>query len=343
MAKALIVSAGNNANEYLARHIGELGYTRPTIVASGGEARRRMDTNDFEVVIINTPLPDEFGHELGTDAVEKTDAGVILLAKTGTAEQIADKLQDFGVLVLAKPFTGAQFRQAVQIAASSYKRLAVLRTENAKLLDKIAQLRLVDRAKCYLIEKKGYTETDAHRLIEKRAMDTRMSRGEVAQEILEEEGGRGPARGRMRGECAAITHSRDALASSALISPLTRTASPEGEALRNAKKRTLLRPLFYIYPYFRRPCTINPAVHTSAMASAATTASQMPSTPMISGRVRMDTTWNSSVRRKEIAADTVPLFSAVKNAEPKMLKPDRIKLMQYSFMPWVVSASSPAS
>ena len=27
MAKALIVSAGNNANEYLARHIGELGYT----------------------------------------------------------------------------------------------------------------------------------------------------------------------------------------------------------------------------------------------------------------------------------------------------------------------------
>ena len=72
-------------------------------------------------------------------------------------------------------------------SASSYKRLAVLRTENAKLLDKIAQLRLVDRAKCYLIEKKGYTETDAHRLIEKHAMDTRMSRGEVAQEILEEE------------------------------------------------------------------------------------------------------------------------------------------------------------
>ena len=90
MGKALIVSAGNNANEYLARHIGELGYTRPTIVASGGEARRRMDTNDYEVIIINTPLPDEFGHELGTDAVQKTDAGVILLAKTGTAEQIAD-------------------------------------------------------------------------------------------------------------------------------------------------------------------------------------------------------------------------------------------------------------
>ena len=61
MAKALIVSAGNNANEYLARHIAELGYTRPVIVASGGEARRRMDASDFEVVIINTPCPTSSG------------------------------------------------------------------------------------------------------------------------------------------------------------------------------------------------------------------------------------------------------------------------------------------
>lgn len=187
MGLALIVSAGNNANEYLARHISELGYARPTIVASGGEARRQLDGKDFEVVVINTPLPDEFGHELGVDAVAKSHAGVILLAKTGTAEQIADKLQDHGVLVLGKPFSGVQFRQAVQIAASCYRRLDLLRAENDKLQDKIAQLRLVDRAKCYLIEHRQMTEADAHRLIEKRAMDTRRSRGEIAQEILDEE------------------------------------------------------------------------------------------------------------------------------------------------------------
>ena len=186
MGLALIASAGTNANEYLAKHAAELGYTRPVIVASGGEARRKLTDKDFEVVIINTPLPDEFGHELGTYAVEKSHAGVVLLAKAGTAEQIAGKLQSGGVLVLGKPFNGAQFRQAMQMAASCYKRLDLLRVENDKLLDKIGQLRLVDRAKCYLIEHKGYTETEAHRLIEKRAMDDRTSRGEVATKILEE-------------------------------------------------------------------------------------------------------------------------------------------------------------
>lgn len=187
MAAALIISAGSNANEYLAKHVAELGYPRPTIVPSGGEARRLMDTKDFEVIIINSPLPDEFGHELGTDAVQKTDAGVVLLVKAATADQITPSLQEHGVLVLGKPFNAAQFRQAVQMAAGTYKRLAVLRAENARLLDKIAQIRLVDRAKCYLIEKRSLTETEAHRLIEKRAMDSRRSRGEIAQEILDEE------------------------------------------------------------------------------------------------------------------------------------------------------------
>lgn len=186
MARALIVSAGNNANEYLAKHIADLGYTRPVIAASGGEARRRMIDGDFELVVINTPLPDEFGHELGADAVRQTLAGVILLAKSGTADQISARLEDFGVLVLGKPFSAVQFYQAVRMAKSSARRLELLHAENLRLIDKLQQLRLVDRAKCYLIEHEQMTEAEAHRYIEKQAMDTRASRGEVARKILNE-------------------------------------------------------------------------------------------------------------------------------------------------------------
>ncbi|MGN0976099.1 MAG: ANTAR domain-containing response regulator [Gemmiger sp.] len=187
MSLALIVSAGANANEYLANHIAELGYNRPVIVASGGEARRQLGEKVFDIVLINAPLPDEFGHELAAYAVERSNAGVALLVKAGTADQIAGKMQERGVLVLGKPFSAVQFRQCVQMAASCCRRLAILQEENDRLTEKIAQLRLVDRAKCFLIEHKGMTETDAHRLIEKQAMDTRRSRGEIAQEILAEE------------------------------------------------------------------------------------------------------------------------------------------------------------
>ena len=61
MGRALIVSAGANSNEYLCARLTELGYTRPLIVPSGAEARRRMLESDFELIVVNAPLPDEIG------------------------------------------------------------------------------------------------------------------------------------------------------------------------------------------------------------------------------------------------------------------------------------------
>lgn len=185
MPRALIVSAGNNANEYLARHMADLGYTRPAMAASGGEARRQMDAKDFEVIVINAPLPDEFGHELCADAVEKTDAGVIFLAKAAAAEQLLTPLSEEGVLLVTKPFSNTFFLQAIHMAAASNHRLLLLRQENQRMQEKLAQVRLVSRAKCYLIELGRMTEAEAHRYIEKKAMDTRRDRAEVAQEILD--------------------------------------------------------------------------------------------------------------------------------------------------------------
>ena len=72
MGRALIVSAGASSNEYISARLAELGYTRPAIIPSGAEARRRMLESDFELIVVNAPLPDEFGHELCADAVEKT-------------------------------------------------------------------------------------------------------------------------------------------------------------------------------------------------------------------------------------------------------------------------------
>lgn len=185
MGRALIVSAGASSNEYLSSRLAELGYTRPLIVPSGAEARRRMLESDFELIVVNAPLPDEFGHELCISAVEKTDAGVVFLVKAAAAEQLMGPVSGHGVLLLSKPFSNTLFLQTVHMAAASNHRLHRMRQENARLQDKIAQIRLVSRAKCCLIEREQMTEAEAHRYIEKQAMDTRRDRAEIAQEVLD--------------------------------------------------------------------------------------------------------------------------------------------------------------
>ena len=59
-----------------------------------------------------------------------------------------------------------------------------LRDENIQLQQKIEEIRLVDRAKCALIQYLNLTEAQAHRYIEKQAMDLRLSRRQVAEAIL---------------------------------------------------------------------------------------------------------------------------------------------------------------
>ena len=88
MGRALIVSAGASSNEYIAARLAEMGYSRPVILPSGAEARRRMPDADFDLIVVNAPLPDEFGHELCMDAVASTDAGVVFLVKAAQAEQL---------------------------------------------------------------------------------------------------------------------------------------------------------------------------------------------------------------------------------------------------------------
>ena len=72
----------------------------------------------------------------------------------------------------------------MRLTVTARRRLLGLRKENVKLQTKIEEIRLVDRAKCALIQYLNMTEQQAHRYIEKQAMDMRMTRKEVAQGIL---------------------------------------------------------------------------------------------------------------------------------------------------------------
>lgn len=72
--------------------------------ANAGEARRAMCGGSFETLVINAPLPDEFGREL---AVQAADAGMdsILLCPGPQADKLAAGLEKYGVFVLAKPLS----------------------------------------------------------------------------------------------------------------------------------------------------------------------------------------------------------------------------------------------
>ena len=101
------------------------------------------------------------------------------------ADEISQKVEDAGVFVVEKPINRQMFFQSVKLVGAARRRLQGLKNENVKLKHKIEEIRMVDRAKCLLIQHQNLTEAQAHRYIEKQAMDRRLSRREIAQSILD--------------------------------------------------------------------------------------------------------------------------------------------------------------
>ena len=63
-------------------------------------------------------------------------------------------------------------------------RLTGLRKENRRLQQRIENIRLVDRAKCLLIECCSMSEPEAHAYIEQQAMNQRRTKREIAEHII---------------------------------------------------------------------------------------------------------------------------------------------------------------
>ncbi len=186
MERALIVSGSEKAMETIAQFLSSYGYTNLTYTASGSEARRLINSMEFALIIINTPLTDEFGHELSIKVAENTSSGVILLCKADIAEDASDKVVDYGVCVVSRPINRNMLHQSIRLVEATRSRMMGLKRENSKLMMKIDEMRLINRAKIVLMQYLQYSEPEAHRYIEKQAMDTRCTRKEVAQRILAE-------------------------------------------------------------------------------------------------------------------------------------------------------------
>ena len=181
--RVLVVSNGTQTYDYIASLLPSDEFEPPALAASGGEAKRLLLSTDFDILVINAPLPDEFGLDFALDAATG-HMGVLLLTKADLYEQVSFRAEDAGILTLPKPVQRQTLYTSLKLLAAVSTRLAKMEQRAKTLEEKMMDIRLVNRAKWLLIPHLGMNETDAHYYIEKQAMDTRRSRREIAEDVI---------------------------------------------------------------------------------------------------------------------------------------------------------------
>ena len=148
------------------------------------DAKRYIMDMDFDLIVIDTPLPDELGLDLSIFSAEKSRAGLILIVDMTRALEISAEVEDYGIFALPKPVSSEFFYMATKLLTAARKRVFMLENENQKLQKKIDEIRIVDRAKLVLIQTLKMTEPQAQRYIEKQSMDLRQTRLQTAENVL---------------------------------------------------------------------------------------------------------------------------------------------------------------
>lgn len=181
----LVVSSQQKFNEAIAPMLPPSEFYPVCFSGNVAAARREMLSRSFDLVLINAPLPDDSGIRLAIDASSRMDTVVLLLLRAENFEEVNERVTSHGVFTLQIPFSTGTIRQGLKWMISARERLRTVETKNLSVEEKMEEIRLVNRAKWILIEQLHMNESDAHRHIEKQAMDRCTSKKEIARIIIE--------------------------------------------------------------------------------------------------------------------------------------------------------------
>lgn len=180
----LVVSCSEKFNTAFSEILPTSQYQPVLIAKSAGEAKRQITEKSFDFIIINFPLPDEAGMHFAIECCRSTETIVLVLARSDTYSEIYDRVVDNGIFILSKPTSRMALNQALSWMSSARERLRKLEQKTLSIEERMAEIRMINRAKCLLISELKMTETDAHHYIEKYAMDNCITKKTAAENII---------------------------------------------------------------------------------------------------------------------------------------------------------------
>ncbi len=161
------------------------GFAVSGICSSGNEAIRKVRTQKPALLIAYYELPDTTGFELAKIITENNLCSVLLLADDAQKKYVESKAGDMDITCLIKPVSRALLLSTAELIIKNRIKIQRLEAELSKVKNDLDTRKLIDKAKGLLMERKGLSESEAYRRIQKQSMDTGIPMKEVSKLIID--------------------------------------------------------------------------------------------------------------------------------------------------------------
>lgn len=181
----LIVSSSEKSGDFIRKSgLDSEVFGIPECASTAAAARDRLSEGNIDTVIINAPLDDESGTELAKSVFSIYGAACLIIVKKEEYKETVAEVEPFGVACISKPMSREAISQASRFLVAMKNIIENSGKKSETLKSEVEELKIINRAKCLLMEKLGLGEEEAHRHLEKQAMDLCIRKSEAAKRVI---------------------------------------------------------------------------------------------------------------------------------------------------------------
>lgn len=183
--KVMVVSRSKDTAKVMKEILPSLQYNILMSLETMSDTKSKLRRLDIDLLIVQTPVKDEMGVRSCLQIKTHSNVEILLLVKSDIYDQVVYQTQGTGICVLTLPCKKSMIYQACELLMSMHDVKEKYEKEITRLKTRIANDKIINRAKLVLVEDYHWSEEKAHKYIERMAMDTSKTRVEVARDILE--------------------------------------------------------------------------------------------------------------------------------------------------------------
>ena len=183
--RILVVDESAERAEIIREALEGAGHEVTASLSSPIALLRTIERLEPDVIVIDTDSPSRDTIEHLVAVSQHGPRPVVMFAADGTPETIREAVRAGVSAYVVNGLDPSRIRTIIDVAVARFEDFQRLRTELAEAQLKLAERKVIERAKGMLMKTRGLDEDGAYAFLRKAAMDRKLKLAEVAQRLID--------------------------------------------------------------------------------------------------------------------------------------------------------------
>jgi response regulator NasT len=182
--KVMIVDDVVERAEVLQQALALSGYEVVAYLPSTFDLHRQVSALKPDIVIIDTDSPDRDTLENICVVTRDDPRPIVMFTHDGEGEKIRAATQAGVSAYVVDGMSAERIGPIIDAAVARFEQYYALKREFDQIEEKLADRKVIERAKGILMKSRGFSEEDAYRALRKRAMENNARLVDVARQLI---------------------------------------------------------------------------------------------------------------------------------------------------------------